>query len=312
VDALSQLLDVIRLKSSVFCLSDAGAPWGICLRAEEAARFHYVVRGSCWLSIDRRPGSPLALSGGDLVLLPRGDGHSLRDQPRRPVRSFEKMLASTAQTASAGHLRFGGRGPATTMISGCFAFASRTTVPLLATLPPIIRISPDEGRAVPWLEQNLRFIVAEATSKRPGAELVLTRLADVIFVQALRVYIESLPDDSEGFLRALRDVHIGAALGFMHREPGADWTVASLATTVGLSRSAFAERFKELVGEPPLGYLTRLRMESAAELLRNGAALAEVAWKTGYSSEASFSHAFRQWAGISPGAFRRKQRAGLA
>jgi AraC-like DNA-binding protein len=307
MDALSQLLGVVRLKSSVFCLSDAGAPWGISLHAEDAARFHYVVRGSCWLSIDRGASSPLALSGGDLVVLPRGDGHALRDQPRRPLRSLEKMLANTAQTPSAGHLRFGGRGPSTTMISGCFGFESRTPVPLLATLPPIIRITPDEGRAVPWLEQNLRFIVAEATSQRPGAELVLTRLADVIFVQALRVYIESLPDDSEGFLRALRDVHIGAALGLMHREPGADWTVASLATKVGLSRSAFAERFKQLAGEPPLSYLTRLRMEHAAQLLRNGAALAEVAWQTGYSSEASFSHAFRQWAGIAPGAFRRRR-----
>jgi AraC-like DNA-binding protein len=311
MDALSEVLQAVRLTSSLFCRSEAAAPWGVRLDAEaDAARFHYVVRGSCWLAVEGRPCPAVALSGGDLVLLPTGDAHTLCDQPHRTVHRFEEALAATEQTTSTGRLRFGGAGASTTLISGCFHIENRATLPLLRTLPPIVRITPDEGRVVPWLEQNLQFIAAEAASDRPGAQLVLTRVADVIFVQALRAYMEGLPDEAEGFLRALRDAHIGAALGFVHRDPGADWTVASLAARVGLSRSVFAERFALLVGEPPLGYLTRLRMEKAAALLRDGGTLAEVAQRTGYGSEASFSRAFRQWAGVPPGAFRRRARAG--
>jgi len=133
-------------------------------------------------------------------------------------------------------------------------------------------------------------------------------MADVIFVQVLRAFIESLPEGSEGFLGALREKHMAAALGLMHQRPEEPWTVARLAEEVGLSRSAFAARFAELVGEPPLAYLTRLRMQRATVLLREGATLSKASQMTGYASEASFSYAFRQWAGIAPGAYRRRLR----
>ncbi|AUX40635.1 AraC family transcriptional regulator [Sorangium cellulosum] len=306
MDALSDVLQTIRLASNLFCRSELSAPWGVHLRGGGLAGFHYVARGSCWLTVEEASAPAAALSGGDLVLLPLGHAHTLRDTAHSPVRSIE-VLVSEAR-GDDGIVRSGGGGSTTTLISGCFSFEDRSKNPLLASLPPLIRITSDEGRAVPWLEQNLQFIAAESASPRPGSHVVLTRIADVVFVQALRAFIERLPYDSGGFLRALREPHIAQALGLMHRQLDHPWTVETLASKCGLSRSAFAERFKQCVGEPPLGYLTRRRMERATELLRTGSTLADVARRTGYSSEAAFSHAFRQWAGTPPGAYRKAQR----
>ncbi len=176
----------------------------------------------------------------------------------------------------------------------------------------VIRITPDAGQAVPSFLQNLQFISRELDADRPGSQIVRTRMADVIFVQVLRAYIESLPGGSAGFLGALREKNMAAALGLMHQRPEVPWTVAKIADEVGLSRSGFAARFAELVGEPPLGYLTRLRMQRASMLLQEGATLSKASQMTGYASEASFSYAFRQWAGIAPGAYRRRLRSAAA
>ncbi|WP_437679236.1 AraC family transcriptional regulator [Sorangium sp. So ce131] len=306
MDALSDVLQTIRLASNLFCRSELSAPWGVRLRGGTHAGFHYVARGGCWLTVEGASAPAAALSEGDLVLLPRGHAHALRDRAESPVRSLEALFSEAR--GDDGVVRSGGGGPTTTVLSGCFTVEDRSTNPLLASLPPLIRITPDEGRAVPWLEQNLQFIAAESASSRPGSHVVLTRIADVVFVQALRAFIERLPHDAGGFLRALREPHIGQALGLMHQQLEHPWTVETLASKCGLSRSAFAERFKQIVGEPPLGYLTRRRMERATELLRTGSTLADVARRTGYSSEAAFSHAFRQWAGTPPGAYRKAQR----
>ena len=161
---------------------------------------------------------------------------------------------------------------------------------------------------MPSFAENIQFITREIETDRPGSEIVLLRMADVIFIQILRAYLARVPDDGGGFLSALRDPSTAAALGAMHHRAEAPWTVASLAEEVGLSRSVFAARFTQLVGEPPLGYLTRLRMQKAATLLREGATLAKASHLTGYASEASFSHAFRQWAGVAPGAYRKQLR----
>jgi AraC-like DNA-binding protein len=181
---------------------------------------------------------------------------------------------------------------------------------ILSVLPPVIRMTPGVEEGVPSFLENIQFITREVEMDRPGSELVLLRMADVIFIQILRAYLARAPDVGGGFLSALRDPHTAAALGAMHHRAEAPWTVASLAEEVGLSRSAFSARFTQLVGEPPLSYLTRLRMEKAALLLREGASLAKASQLTGYASEASFSTAFRQWAGEAPGAWRKKHRAG--
>lgn len=161
---------------------------------------------------------------------------------------------------------------------------------------------------MPSFFDNLQFITREVETNQPGSEIVLLRMADVMFIQILRAYLaRSSAEVSGGLLGALRDPTTATALGVMHRRAEEPWTVASLAEEVGLSRSVFAARFTELVGEPPLGYLTRLRMQKAGQLLREGARLEKVSRLTGYSSPASFSHAFRQWAGVAPGAWARRR-----
>jgi len=169
-------------------------------------------------------------------------------------------------------------------------------------------MTPEAEQGVPSFFENIQFITREVETDRPGSEVVLLRMADVIFIQILRAYLARVPNDGGGFLGALRDPSTAGGLGAMHHRAEVPWTVASLAKEVGLSRSVFAARFTELVGEPPLGYLTRLRMQKAATLLRAGATLANASRLTGYASEASFSHAFRQWAGVAPGAYRKRLR----
>lgn len=306
MDALSEVLSHVRLKDTHWAWSVATAPWGLSLPAStRGLRFHYVVRGSCWLSAGGK--SRVALSTGDLAVVTQGQAHAVRDQLRTPVVPFDQVAVERTPVASGvSHLTFGGGGVESTMVCGMFGLESPFEVPILATLPPVIRITPDAGHAVSAFIQNVQFIAHEIASNRPGSQLVLTRMADVIFVQVLRAYIEALPEETEGFLGALRDPHLAAALGLMHQKPEERWTVNLLAKEVGLSRSGFAARFAKLVGEPPLGYLTRLRMQRASLLLREGATLATASQLTGYASEASFSHAFRQWSGVTPGAYRRR------
>ncbi len=312
MDALSEVLGHVRLKDTSWACYVASSPWGVSLReAKGCVRFLYVMRGNCWLSIDRTSQPRIALSGGDLAVMPQGHGYAIRDQPRSSAINFDELVRRNVSPTQSTihHLKLGGAGVQTNMIHGAFLIDDPFETPMLATLPPMIRITPDAGEAVPSFLQNLQFIAREIDSDRPGSQVVLTRMADVIFVQVLRAYMESLPEGSEGFLGALRDKQMAAALGLMHQRPEDPWTVALLADQVGLSRSGFAARFAELVGEPPLGYLTRLRMQRASMLLRGGATLATASQLTGYASEASFSYAFRQWAGIAPGAYRRRMRS---
>lgn len=307
MDALSAVLATVRPQRTRWIFTAARAPWGVALPAGKTCiRFHYVVRGSAWLTVDRTDEPRVALAGGDLAVLARGHAHTLRDHPRSATESFEE-LSRCAERPDSNVMRVdvGAKGPETTFITGAFVLDDPLATPILATLPPLIRMTPDAEHGVPSFLENIQFIAREVETDRPGSEIVLLRMADVIFIQILRAYLARLPDDGGGLLGALRDPSTAAALGAMHRRADAPWTVASLAEEVGLSRSVFAARFTQLVGEPPLGYLTRLRMQKAATLLRDGATLAKASRLTGYATEASFSHAFRQWAGVAPGAWRR-------
>lgn len=309
MDALSSVLAPVRLQRTRWVFTAGRGPWGVTVPAAKTCiRFHYVVRGSAWLHVERSDEPRVALSGGDLAVLARGHGHTLRDDPRSPVESFEELTQCAAQPDSnVMRIDIGGRkGPESTFITGAFTLDDPLASPILATLPPLIRMTPDT-EAVPSFMENIEFITREVETNRPGSEIVLLRMADVIFIQILRAYLARLPEGGAGFLGGLRDPSTAAALGAMHRRPDAPWTVASLAEEVGLSRSVFAARFAQLVGEPPLGYLTRIRMQKAATLLRDGATLAKASRLTGYASEASFSHAFRQWSGVAPGAWKKKQ-----
>jgi AraC-like DNA-binding protein len=316
MDPLSEVLSVLRFRDSEFVCTYANDPWGVSLRESRSRiRFHYVRRGSCWLTADDNA-TPLALGGGDLVVLAQGHGHRLSDKPTSVACDMAEMIRASGQQAThsgafheAFHLDIGGKGPTTTLISGSFEFQDLPETPVLSTLPAVFRIGGNSGAGLPSFEQNLQFMAREIEGKGAGAEFVLSRMVDVLFVQVLRAYIEGLSDGAGGFLGALRDPSVSSALALIHRQPGEPWTVGSLAAKVGVSRSTLAARFTQLVGEPPLGYLTRVRMQKATLLLREGATLAKTSRMTGYSSEASFSYAFRQWAGVAPGAYRKRLRA---
>jgi len=308
MDALSAVLAPVRLQQTRWAFTVGRTPWGVALSGgKSCVRFHYMVRGSAWLSVDNTDEPDVALSGGDLAVLPLGHAHALRDHPRSASVQFDEVAKCDSRSAVM-QLELGAKGAETSFVTACFILDDPLARQILAVLPPVIRMTPESEQGGPSFLENIQFITREVETDRPGSEIVLLRMADVIFIQILRAYLARVPDDGGGFLGALRDPSTAAALAAMHNRAEAPWTVASLAEEVGLSRSVFAARFTQLVGEPPLGYLTRLRMQKAAILLREGATLAKTSVLTGYASEASFSHAFRQWAGVAPGAYRKQLR----
>lgn len=308
MDVLTDVLEAIHLKSAIHGRLELTAPWGLRLDAGRCG-FYVVTRGTCWLELDGV--EELAqLAAGDFVMLPKGQAHVLKDDPRtRPVPAAEalgKCPGKRTGCQPGGILHYGGGGALTTLVGGCFLFEDGKKNPLVASLPPMIHVKGDGGTAVHWLEASLQFVASEMASGHPGAETVVSRLADILFVQAIRAHLAQSGKEARGWLGALVDPQIGQALGLIHQQPEQSWTVASLASAVGMSRSAFAGRFAHLVGEPPLTYLTRWRMDKAARLLRSGyASIGEVAARVGYDAEAAFSKAFKRWTGVAPGAYRR-------
>jgi AraC-like DNA-binding protein len=204
-------------------------------------------------------------------------------------------------------VRYGGGGAATTLAGGFFSTENGSQNLLFASLPPVLHVKGDAGTTVRWLEANLQFVASEMASGEPGFETIVSRLADILVVQAVRAHLAEKGGESKGWLRALVDPQIGRALSLIHEKPEGDWTVESLASEVGMSRSPFAARFAQLVEEPPLRYLTRWRMQKASRLLETShAGLAVIAKRVGYDAEAAFSKAFKRYTGVSPGAYRRK------
>lgn len=307
-DVLTAVLDALRLRSRIFCRSELKAPWGMALKRSDYAHFHVVERGGAWLQIEGS--EPVALAGGDLVVVPHGSGHTLTDSPGTRARPLAEMAGQRPGEGGCVVMRGGGEGAETHLVCGSFRFERREAHPLVDLLPPLIHLRPVETPAAEWLEATLRFLAWETREAKPGTETIVSRLTDVILVQVLRAWIESLPEGRGGWMGALRDPRVGAALALVHRSPERDWTNASLAGSVGMSRSRFAARFTALVGEPPLAYVSRWRLETAAGLLQDGSlGLGEIAARVGYESEAAFSKAFRRRFGTPPGAFRRRAAA---
>ena len=307
-DVLTDVLQTLRLRGRVFCCSELRAPWAMSLPRSGFAHFHVIERGGAWLRLAGEA-QAMPLASGDLVILPHGRGHALSDAPEtRPV-ALKKLMQGARGACNL--LRYGGDGPTTTMTCGAFEFAAGSGNPLLAVLPPLIHIPSGDARLAQWLEPTLRMLAEEARHPRPGSETLVARLIDIVFVQAVRAWIENEPPQAANWLGALRDAQIGAALGLLHREPHRDWTVAALAAEVAMSRSLFAERFSALVGEPPLSYLIRWRMHLAADLLtRERLNVGEVSRRVGYESDAAFSKAFKRSFGQSPLQYRKQREAG--
>jgi len=302
-DQVSQLLRVIRIRSTVYCRSLMAAPWGFGVEAHGHPAFHVVTQGRCWLQVDGEPGQ-IELAAGDLALLPVGSRHWVRDEPATPARELDDILASTPPDQH-GRLHYGGSGPGTSLLCGGFTTEGGPAHPILRALPPAVVIRGSRGRPVAWLSATLALLTAETTADAPGATEVITRLADVLLTQALRVAFNQVKSPNGAGLLALSDQQIASAIGLIHSQPERGWTVGELASKVALSRSAFSARFRELVGESPMRYVTRTRLTHAAALLRTtDASLAQIATRTGYGTEFSFNKAFKRTFGMTPGAYR--------
>jgi AraC-like DNA-binding protein len=307
MDVLTDVLESLHVKNMMAGRLELTAPWGLQFTGGRAA-FYVVTCGTCVLDVEGIEES-VTLAGGDYVLLPRSQEHTIRDSRESRVLLASDVLKGCPKPKNCqpgGIFMYGGGGPHTTLIGGCFVFDEGDRNPLIAALPPVMHVRGDRGTPVQWLEASVQFVASEMASGQPGAETVVSRLADILLVQAVRAHLAQLGDQANGWLRALVDPQIGSALSLIHQQPGEPWTVEALASRVAMSRSGFAARFTQLLEEPPLTYLTRWRMQKAARLLRIGSAgISEIATRVGYDTEAAFSKAFKRWSGLAPGAYRR-------
>lgn len=302
IDPLGEALHFLRMDGVFYCRSEFTAPWGLALPVFDGCMmFHVVTAGECWLEVEST--EPFLMKPGTLGLVPHGQGHRLVSSPGFPAEPlFDLHRESVSERYEI--LRHGGCGASTSAICGLVRFDHPAADRLIHLLPALISVDMWQSSEADWLQTTLRFMAAEAREPRPGGETIITRLADILVVQAIRSWIASAPAAQTGWLGALRDKQIGRAIALIHRDPVRDWTLPSLASEVGMSRSAFAARFTRLVGEPAMQYVTRWRMHSAVTRLRD-ASVAEVADRFGYESEAAFSRAFKRHTGVAPGSVRR-------
>lgn len=309
VDPLSQVLQSVRLTGAVFYFVDCVAPWAAeAPAASEAAaalmpgaqhvfEFHALTVGECWAGPIGVP--PIRLTAGDFVAFPRGEPHVVSSAPGMRAPPDPAVFARTESEPLPLRVSYGsGTGARAQVVCGFLGCDTRPFNPLLATLPRILHASRDDGGE--WLGRFLDLAVAEARDRRPGGESVLARVAELLFIEVVRRYVSSLAPGQTGWLAGLRDEFVGKAIERLHARPAAPWTLDSLARQVGLSRSALAERFTRFVGEPPMRYLTRWRMQLATVRLADGANVQSVAGEVGYASEAAFSRAFKKVVGAPP------------
>lgn len=318
MDALSEILKVVRLGSAVFFNASFTAPW--CFQApradavvdtlhpgaEQLILYHFVSEGRCEIAVDG--GEAIEVVAGDIIMFPHGDAHLMASHigvtpgPRPDVPALLRHPPRV--------LRMGGGGEVTRFICGYLECDPRLCRPILQALPQVLKVSLRDVEGGGWLESSIRYAVAEAASPRPGGRGVLAKLSEVMMVETLRRYVSSLPPEQTGWLAGLRDRVVGKALAQLHQSPAHPWTVESLAREAGTSRSVLAERFAHYTGQTPMNYLTRWRMALAANLLRSSSMpVTQVAVQVGYETDAALSRAFRREYGMPPVAWRRQQLA---
>lgn len=309
-DVLSDVAEAFRLRGSCSGTFTLSAPWGYSVPKSENAALLVVTRGRVFLELDAPKRRTLELVSGDVVALAHGHACNLRSDARTPLRPIEEIEErcglAPEPPRNGGRADVAGRGQ-TEMIALCCELVSGRANPLLGALPPLIHCPGSDGSVARWLDPTVRLLAAESASTTPGRATILNRLAEVVFIQLIRAWVASRPESDGGWLGALRDPQLGAALAAIHSEPGASWTVASLASRASMSRSAFAQRFRAVVGETPFDYVTRWRVQHAARLIDEGhVPLKEIVSISGYASEAAFRTVFRKWVGVTPGRYRTK------
>jgi AraC-like DNA-binding protein len=306
-DSLSEALRAARVHSTVFCLSDLRAPWGFHVESSPVAKFHLVLEGACELTLDG--GEHAALEAGDLVLLPQGSGHTVRDGSDSSVCDLEELLADRMD-GDGLRLYYGGSGQRTRLLCGGYTLAGALPDGLLAMLTRIIRLNVVTSGLGRWLEPLFVLLREEADSALPGADAILAKLADVFLAQTVRSYVAGSEGAGLSRLAPLADPVIARAVGVLRTRPREAWTVGRLAREAGMSRTLFAARFHKLVGESPIRFLTALRMSLAAgHLATTNETVFAIGHSVGYESEASFSKAFKREFGRSPADFRRDKLA---
>jgi AraC-like DNA-binding protein len=313
MDALSEVLRLIRLQGALFLNGRFHEPWCVqvppgadaarflCPGARQLGILHMVLEGRCWVRLAGR--EPFRLQAGDVVALPVGDGHLIGCGPdHAPVDPRHALRLKLPELAP---LRYGGEGEATSLVCGWFAYEGEAANPLLAALPRVLRVPLGRRPAGAWIAESLRYALAEAAAGHPGATALTAKVAESMFLETLRAWLDDLPPQQSGWLAGLRDPQVGHCLALMHDQPARNWSLDSLAHEVHSSRSVLSERFTGLLGTPPMKYLKHWRLSLAARLLcSERSKLLEVAEAVGYESEASFSRAFKGAYGVSPGAWR--------
>jgi AraC-like DNA-binding protein len=318
MDVLSEVLRVVKLEGALFFNAEFSAPWCISSSPSTAlARYlspgaghliiyHFLTEGRAYARLSEGPHEEL--TAGDIVIFPHGDAHVLGNgSPEKPVDSLHTFAKNLTQGLKLA--RFGGGGEITRFVCGYMACEPRLCEVFLSGLPRMLKVHVAKEPSGQWLENSIRFSVGEVSGSNAGSGLVLAKLSEVLFVETLRRYINALPADQIGWLAGARDPIIGQALAFLHKEPGIQWTISSLARRVGLSRTRLAERFRHFLGRPPMAYLAQWRLKLGAEILRStDDSIAEVAAAVGYGSEAAFNRAFRRQFGCPPAQFRRNRK----
>lgn len=308
-DVLSDVLQSVRLTGAVFYVVDCIAPWvteapqareiagKLIPAAQHVFEFHAVVAGECWAGPIGEP--PIRLAAGEFVAFPRGEPHVLSSAPGMRGEPDPAIFARTKAEPLPLHVSCGsGSGARAQIVCGFLGCDARPFNPLLGALPRVLQVSRSAGGE--WLTRFVELALAESRQRGPGTDSVLSRVSELLFIDIVRRYVASLPPGHTGWLAGLRDEFVGKAIERLHGHPAAPWTLDQLAREVGLSRSALAERFTRFVGEPPMHYLTRWRMQLASGLLARGASVQAVAGEVGYASEAAFSRAFKKVVGAPP------------
>ena len=310
-DPLGEILHFLRMSGNFYCHSELSAPWAVEMPAlRDFMMLHVVTSGTCCLEVNNRD---VILQPGDLALLPRCEGHQLASAPGMAgVKLFDTSREQLSDRYEI--LKLGGGGKPSTLLCGVFQFDHPAARHLVTLLPRVIVVEAWNSPNADWIQSTVRTIGFEARELRPGGETIITRLADILVIHAIRSWIAVDPTAQTGWFGALRDRRLGPVIAQIHRDPYRAWTLDSLAAEAAMSRSAFASSFTEQVGEPAMHYVTRWKMHTAVTWLsEEDVAVVELARRLGYESEAAFSRAFKRFVGVSPGSMRkRKQQTGLA
>lgn len=304
-DPFGEVLQLLQLTGVLYCNAQLTAPWGIELpELPGVMNVEVVTSGHCWIEVEGE--SPVFMPQGSLVVIPRGNRHVLRGNPGDEATPLSDITVERVGDRFE-NMQFGGGGQLTQITYYGVRFDPYLAARLIRLLPPALHLRThiNDGS---WLQSTIQFIAQEASEDLPGGETIITRLADILVIQAIRTWIASVRDEDHGWITALHDPYIGKAMSLMHRQPAHEWSVESLAREIGMSRSGFSARFTSMVGETVKQYLTQLRMQLAHRELRETTdTLLIIAERVGYHSEPAFNRAFKRTMGVSPGSVRKQQ-----